>query len=178
MKRGPWDGVFDEFADFVSKKKRQLGMKEENERRRLDKNKLRADLARKCPVVVLLEFQVRDAKTRTIKRLKVILDDAFPKVMDLPAGDENGNGEDSSADGEEENPYQPHHQRPPHPQHPPHPSHPPHQSRKLHQPFRSLLRVQATPREVPMKSKRHHVSRQGPQIISFPNLLLMGYDPH
>ena len=65
-------------------------MKEENERRRLDKNKLRADLARKCPVVVLLEFQVRDAKTRTIKRLKVILDDAFPDVLDLPAGLANG----------------------------------------------------------------------------------------
>ena len=81
---------FDDMEAFMSKKKRQLGdLKEENDRLRSEKGRLRADLARRSQAVLHLESQLKDAKTVAIKRCKSILDDAFA-IFDVPAGVANG----------------------------------------------------------------------------------------
>ena len=73
---------------FVHKKKRQLGdLKEESERLRSERNRLRAELARKSCAVELLEQQLKDARARAIKRCKTILDEAFAEIFDAPAED-------------------------------------------------------------------------------------------
>ena len=73
---------------FVHKKKRQLGdLKEESERLRTERNRLRAELARKSSAVELLEQQLKDARARAIKRCKTILDEAFAEIFDAPAED-------------------------------------------------------------------------------------------
>ena len=102
-KRDTRDSEFDDMELFVSKKKRQLGdLKEENERLRSEKNRLRADLARKSSAVAHLESQLKDAKTVAIKRCKTILDDAFA-IFGAPAGGAaNGKcARDCSVEGEE-----------------------------------------------------------------------------
>jgi regulator of replication initiation timing len=77
---------FDDMEAFMSKKKRQLGdLKEENDRLRSEKGRLRADLARRSQAVAHLESQLKDAKAVAIKRCKTILDDAFA-IFDVPAG--------------------------------------------------------------------------------------------
>ena len=100
-KRDTRDSEFDDMEAFMSKKKRQLGdLKEENERLRSDRNRLRADLARKSSAVLQLESQLKDAKTVAIKRCKTILDDAFA-IFDVPAGEAaNGSARDASIENE------------------------------------------------------------------------------
>ena len=86
-KRGD-GGEFDDMEAFVHKKKRQLGdLKEESERLRTERNRLRAELARKSSAVELLEQQLKDARARAIKRCKTILDEAFAEIFDAPAED-------------------------------------------------------------------------------------------
>ena len=93
---------FDDMEAFMSKKKRQLGdLKEENDRLRSEKGRLRADLARRSQAVLHLESQLKDAKTVAIKRCKSILDDAFA-IFDVPAGVANGKAaRDGSLEDEE-----------------------------------------------------------------------------
>jgi regulator of replication initiation timing len=93
---------FDDMEAFMSKKKRQLGdLKEENDRLRSEKGRLRADLARRSQAVAHLESQLKDAKTVAIKRCKSILDDAFA-IFDVPAGVANGKAaRDGSAEDDE-----------------------------------------------------------------------------
>ena len=96
------DGEFEGMEAFVSKKKRQLGdLKQEAERLRSEKNRLRADLARKCSAVALLEAQLKDANAKAITRCKTILDEAFADVFDAPALG-NTNGSAAKDDGSEE----------------------------------------------------------------------------
>ena len=91
---------FDDMEAFMSKKKRQLGdLKEENDRLRSEKGRLRADLARRSQAVAHLESQLKDAKTVAIKRCKSILDDAFA-IFDVPAGVANGKAAGSAEDDE------------------------------------------------------------------------------
>ena len=86
-KRGD-GGEFDDMEAFVHKKKRQLGdLKDESERLRSERNRLRADLARKSSAVELLEQQLKDARARAIKRCRTILDEAFAEIFDAPAED-------------------------------------------------------------------------------------------
>ena len=86
-KRGD-GGEFDDMEAFVHKKKRQLGdLKEESERLRSERNRLRAELARKSSAVELLEQQLKDARARAIKRCKTILDEAFAEIFYAPAED-------------------------------------------------------------------------------------------
>jgi hypothetical protein len=101
-KRDTRDSEFDDMEAFMSKKKRQLGdLKEENDRLRSEKGRLRADLARRSQAVLHLESQLKDAKTVAIKRCKSILDDAFA-IFDVPAGVANGKAaRDGSAEDDE-----------------------------------------------------------------------------
>ena len=90
---------FDEMEAFVHKKKRQLGdLKEESERLRSERNKLRAELARKSCAVTQLEQQLKDERMSAIKRCKTILDDAFANLDAPPAT----NGSTVKGDSEED----------------------------------------------------------------------------
>ena len=102
-KRDTRDSEFDDMEAFVSKKKRQLcDLKDDNERLRSEKNRLRADLSRKSSAVAQLESELKDAKTAAINKCRRILDDAFADFFDARAGVANGKAaRDGGAEDEE-----------------------------------------------------------------------------